>query len=65
MYRFYGSGPEAGKVVDQDMAYGYALIRCLSGTEEEQQEFRQALVDWYFSSGDWVKKEDWEIEAGI
>lgn len=48
MYRFYGSGPEAGKVVDQDMAYGYALSRCLSGTEEEQQEFRQALVAGIF-----------------
>ena len=60
MYRYYRSGPEAGKVVGQDVAYGYALERCLNGTEEERREFRQMLEEWYYSNGDWSKKEDWE-----
>ncbi len=60
MYRYYGSGPEAGNVVEETQAYTYALERCLHGTREEQEEFRQALVEWYYSNGDWSKKEDWE-----
>lgn len=65
MYRYYGSGPEEGTVVDENHAYDYALERCLHGTEDEREEFKAMLEEWYYSNGDWSKKEDWEIEAGI
>lgn len=57
--RYIGIGPEAGAVVEQGQAYAYALERCLNGTPEEQEEFRDILVDWYYS-GNWIKehKED-------
>ena len=35
-------------------AFGYALAQCLNGSEEDQKEFKEMLVEWYFS-GNWVK----------
>ena len=55
MYR--GFGPEDGKIVREDEALGYALERCLLGTLEEQKEFQEMLVEWYFS-GNWIKEEE-------
>lgn len=43
-------------VADED-AYEYALDRCLHGTEEEQKEFKEMLVEWFFS-GNWVRKDE-------
>ena len=40
-------------VADED-AYEYALDRCMNGTEEEQEEFKQMIVEWFFS-GNWVR----------
>lgn len=37
---YEGIGPEQGTVVNQEDAYSYALERCLSGTEDDKQEFR-------------------------
>ena len=37
-------------------AYEYAIDRCLNGTEEEQKEFREMLVEWFYS-GNWIKEE--------
>ena len=42
-------------VPDKD-AYEYALDRCMNGTEEEQKEFKDMLVEWFYS-GNWVKEE--------
>lgn len=42
--------------VPESEAYEYALERCLNGTEEEQKEFKEMLVDWFYS-GNWVWEE--------
>lgn len=42
--------------VPEDEAFDYALDRCMNGSEAEQKEFRQMLVDWFYS-GNWVKEE--------
>ena len=42
--------------VPEDDAYEYALDRCMNGTEEEQKEFKEMLVEWFYS-GNWVKEE--------
>ncbi|MDO4326291.1 MAG: hypothetical protein Q4E24_09725 [bacterium] len=55
MYK--GIFSEEGNVVEDEDAYDYALERCLHGTEAEQQEFKDMLVEWYYS-GDWLKEEE-------
>ena len=50
---YEGIGPEQGTVVSQEDAYAYALERCLSGTAEDKQEFREMLVEWFYS-GNWI-----------
>lgn len=45
---YRGIGPEEDTVVTEDKAYDYALERCLKGTEEDRQEFRKELVEWFF-----------------
>ena len=42
-------------VPDED-AYEYALDRCMNGTEEEQKEFKEMLVEWFYS-GNWIKED--------
>lgn len=54
---YKGVGPEAGTIVEEDQAYQYALERCLHGTLEEQKEFKEALVEWYYS-GNWDEIEE-------
>ena len=44
-----------GTFVAEEDAFDYALERCLRGTEEDQKEFREMLVEWFYSN--W-KKED-------
>lgn len=56
MNGYIGIGPEEGIFVPEDKAYQYALERCLSGTEEVQEEFREMLVEWFYY-GDWVKED--------
>ena len=41
--------------VPESFAYEYALDHCLHGTEEEQNEFKAMLVEWFFS-GNWIKE---------
>lgn len=53
---YYGIGPEQGKIIEEDQAFDYALERCLEGTLEDQKEFREMLVEWFYS-GNWIKKE--------
>ena len=40
--------------VPEDEAYEYALDRCLNG--EDHKEFREMLVEWFYS-GNWVKED--------
>lgn len=54
---YLGMLSEQGNVVEDEEAFEYALERCLKGTLEEQQEFREMLVEWYYS-GNWVYREE-------
>ena len=45
-----------GKFVPDSEAYDYALECCLSGSEEDQQEFRDMLLEWFFS-GNWIRSD--------
>lgn len=58
---YIGIGPERGIRVDEQEAFDYALVRCLHGTEEEKQDFRTMLKEWYYS-GNWLKEEGHEID---
>lgn len=53
---YLGIGPEEGTFVSDQEAYNYAMERCRSGTEEEVKEFKEMLVDWYYS-GNWIRTE--------
>lgn len=53
---YIGIRSEKDTVVDDDQAYDYALERCLYGTEEDQKEFHNMLVEWFYS-GDWLYEE--------
>ena len=53
---YLGIGPEEGIFVPEAEAFTYALERCQTGTEEEGKEFREMLIDWYYS-GNWIKTE--------
>lgn len=61
---YVGLGPEEGITIEEDQAFRYALERCLKGTPEEQLEFRDMLVEWYFS-GNWIKEDEDEEQTGI
>lgn len=45
---------KTGEFVPDDVSYDYALERCLNGTDHE--EFREMLSEWYFSGGNWERK---------
>lgn len=42
--------------VSDTEAYTYALERCLNGSEEDQREFREMLVGWFYS-GNWIRSD--------
>lgn len=44
--------------VSEEDAFDYALDRCLQGTENDKKEFREMLVEWYYSGGEWVKEKN-------
>ena len=44
-----------GNFVPESEAYEYALEQCLHGSEEDIKEFKEMLVEWYFS-GNWIKE---------
>ena len=56
MVIYKGIGPEEDKIVEEDEAYDYALERCLHGTPQDQQDFKDLLVEWFYS-GNWVKED--------
>lgn len=45
-----------GNFVPETQAYEYALERCLYGTEEETKEFKEMLIEWFYSGGDWRRE---------
>lgn len=54
---YIGIGPEKDAVVEEEQAFDYALERSLHGTPEDQREFREMLVEWFYS-GNWKKEDD-------
>lgn len=44
-----------GTFVTEEDAFDYALERCLRGTEDDQREFREMLVEWFYSN--WIKED--------
>lgn len=60
---YYGIGPEQGKIIEEDQAFDYALERCLKGTLEDQKEFREMLVEWFYS-GNWIETDDTQRYEG-
>ena len=54
---YEGIGPEQGTIVNDEDAYAYALERCLSGTEEDKQDFKEMLVEWFYS-GNWARRKE-------
>lgn len=53
---YLGIGPEEGIFVPENVAFEYALERCIKGTPRDKEEFREMLVEWFFS-GNWIKEE--------
>ncbi|MEE1085787.1 MAG: hypothetical protein U0L05_01235 [Schaedlerella sp.] len=53
---YVGICSEAGTVVEEEQAYDYALERCLKGTSQDQEDFKEMLVEWFYS-GNFVKEE--------
>lgn len=54
---YIGIGPEEGVFVEEERAYEYALERSLHGTAQDQQDFREFLIEWFYS-GNWIKEDD-------
>lgn len=52
---YEGIGPEEGIFIPADIAFEYALERCLKGTEEDKKEFQEMLEEWFYS-GNWIKR---------
>ncbi len=56
---FIGLGENKGIDVEESQAFEYALKKCGIKVENEAapefQEFKEAMVDWYFS-GAWFKE---------
>lgn len=55
MSGYTGVGPEVGTFVSVNVAFEYALERCLNGAPEDKEEFKEMLVEWFFS-GNWIKE---------
>ncbi len=53
---YEGIGPEKGTFVRSEDAYAYALERCTKGAQEDRKEFREMLVEWFYS-GNWIRAE--------
>lgn len=58
---YRGIGPETGTVIAAADAFRYALNRCLNGISDERSEFKEMLVEWYFS-GNYVAITEEEID---
>ena len=54
---YIGFGPEEGHVVSEDKAFDYALERCLRGTIQDQEDFREEVIRWFYSDN-WVEEDE-------
>lgn len=52
---FVGVGKESGQIVPEEEAFKYAIGRVITD-QKEWDEFKEAVVDWYFS-GSWIKED--------
>lgn len=52
---YVGVGINNGKFVSEEDAYAYAFECCTNGTDEEIKEFKEMLVEWFYS-GSWTKQ---------
>lgn len=67
---YVGFGPEKGKRVEEEDAFGYAMERCTTDctddfckefatqhfmTIEDVLDFRERVVEWFYS-GNWIKE---------
>lgn len=50
------SSLDNSEFVEEGMAYEYALDVCLNGSDDDKKEFKEMLVEWFFS-GNWIKEE--------
>ncbi len=57
MSGYIGIGPEEGIFIPENVAFEYALERCLHGSEDDQNEFQEMLVEWFYS-GNWIKEDN-------
>ena len=53
---FIGLNENEGLFIPEEDAFGYAFERCTNGTDEMIAEFKEMLVEWFFS-GDWMKRD--------
>ena len=60
---YIGVGPEKDRVVMEEEAFDYAFERSLHGTLQDQKEFKEMLVEWFYS-GNWIREEE-ERQNGI
>ena len=58
---YIGIGPEEDRMVEDEEAFDYALERCLHGTPDDQSEFKEMLLEWFYS-GNWIKENNNEIK---
>lgn len=59
MSGYIGIRPEEGIFIPENVAFEYALERCLHGSEDDQNEFQEMLVEWFYS-GNWIKENNAE-----
>ena len=53
---YIGIGPEDGIMITEEQAFDYALERSLHGTPQDQQDFKELLLEWFYS-GNWIKED--------
>lgn len=55
---YIGICKEAGRIIQQEDALEYALMRCMTTDKEEfVKEFGQEIEEWFFS-GNWIKEQE-------
>lgn len=58
---YVGLGPEEGHVVPEDKAFDYALERCLRGTIQDREDFREEVIRWFYSDNRVKEDEDDDV----
>ena len=62
---YKGIGPNAGQIVPESEAFKFALkqvgVLAYECSTPEFDEFKEMLVEWYFS-GNWIEAEESEAE---